>query len=338
MAWLTATYLIDADAEHIEAAPQALAIEQSVECPLEAVRDERIRDEVVARVAAIAPAGDGPVSAWTFGSRSETTCYEPAQFMNMVFGNCSLWDDVQLVDLDLPPALLARFGGPRHGIAGIRALVDAPQRALTSVAMKPQGMPTAELARMCRTFALGGHRHREGRSRHRRSGVLAVRRARAGVSGGDRGGRRRDRQAVVLRAAPDRHAARAARARAHRARRRRTRRARGADDRRAARRSPTSSTSSPSSCTSRTRRSAAPRASRRRCCSAASSGCSAPTRRSSSTTAAASRIRKTNAARSPPPRARRGATCARRCRCPRAGCASTASTSCSTSTVPTRCC
>jgi ribulose-bisphosphate carboxylase large chain len=155
MAWLNATYAIDSDAEHIEARAQALAVEQSVECPLEAVRDQRVRDEVVARVAEIAPAGDG---RFRVGVRIavETTCYEPAQLLNMVFGNCSLWEGVQLVGFDLPPALLARFAGPRHGIAGIRALVDAPHRALTSVAMKPQGLPTAELARMCRTFAAAG--------------------------------------------------------------------------------------------------------------------------------------------------------------------------------------
>lgn len=155
MAWLTATYLIESDAAHVEARAQALAIEQSVECPLEAVRDQRIRDEVVARVAEIAPAGDGRFRV-DVRIAVETTCYEPAQFVNMVFGNCSLWNDVQLIDLDLPAELLARFGGPRHGIAGIRALVEAPRRALTSVAMKPQGMPATELARMCRTFASAG--------------------------------------------------------------------------------------------------------------------------------------------------------------------------------------
>jgi ribulose-bisphosphate carboxylase large chain len=155
MAWLTATYLIDSDAAHIEARAEALAIEQSVECPLEAVRDERIRDEVVARVEQIAPAGDGRFRV-DVRIAVVTTCYEPAQLVNMVFGNCSLWEGVQLVDLDLPPELLARFAGPRHGIAGIRSLMDAPHRALTSVAMKPQGLPTAELARMCRTFATAG--------------------------------------------------------------------------------------------------------------------------------------------------------------------------------------
>jgi ribulose-bisphosphate carboxylase large chain len=138
MAWLTATYLIEADAAHIEARAEALAIEQSVECPLEAVRDTRVRDEVVARVEEIAQAEEGRYRV-DVRIAVETTCYEPAQLVNMVFGNCSLWDD-----------------GPRHGIAGIRALVDAPHRALTSVAMKPQGLPTTELARMCRTFATAG--------------------------------------------------------------------------------------------------------------------------------------------------------------------------------------
>jgi ribulose-bisphosphate carboxylase large chain len=155
MAWLTATYLIEADAAEIEARAQALAIEQSVECPLEAVSDQRVRDEVVARVDAIAPAENGRYRV-DVRIAVETTCYEPAQLVNMIFGNCSLWEGVQLIDLDLPPALIARFAGPRHGIGGMRALVDAPHRALTSVAMKPQGLPTAELARMCRTFASAG--------------------------------------------------------------------------------------------------------------------------------------------------------------------------------------
>ncbi len=155
MAWLTATYLIEAEPDRIEARAQDVAIEQSVECPLEAVRDQRVRDEVVARVDSIEPADAGRYRV-NVRIAVETTGYEPAQFMNMVFGNCSMWDDVQLIGLDLPPGLLARFGGPRHGIDGIRTLVDAPYRALTSVAMKPQGLPTAELAGMCRTFALAG--------------------------------------------------------------------------------------------------------------------------------------------------------------------------------------
>ena len=152
---LTATYLIDSDAALIEDRAQALAIEQSVECPLEAIRDPRIRDDIVARVASIDRAGAERYCV-AVEIAVETTGFETAQLINMIFGNCSLWENVQLVGLDLPPQLLAHFAGPRHGIGGIRALVDAPQRPLTGAAMKPQGLRVAELARLCRTFALAG--------------------------------------------------------------------------------------------------------------------------------------------------------------------------------------
>jgi len=155
MSWLTATYLVESEPERIEARAAAIASEQSVECPLEAIGDARILDEIVARVAAIEPDGenryrvDVQIATQTIGTN-------PAQFINMVFGNASLWDNVQLADLALPPTVLERFAGPRHGIAGIRALLDAPQRALTNAAMKPQGMHVPELAALCRTFALAG--------------------------------------------------------------------------------------------------------------------------------------------------------------------------------------
>jgi ribulose-bisphosphate carboxylase large chain len=155
MAWLTATYVIESEPERIEERAQALAIEQSVECPLEAVRDPRIRDEIVARVASIEPVADGRYRV-AVRIATQTTGGETAQLVNMIFGNCSLWDNVQFVDLELTAELLARFPGPRHGIAGIRALLDAPRRPLTAAAMKPQGMRVGELAAMCRTFALAG--------------------------------------------------------------------------------------------------------------------------------------------------------------------------------------
>ncbi len=155
MAWLTATYLIDSEPALVEARAEALALEQSVECPLAAIGDQRILDEIVGRVAGIAQVDERRFRVDVELSVA-TTGGETAQLMNMIFGNCSLWDDVQFAGLDLPPALLAQFPGPRHGIAGIRALVGAPARALTSAANKPQGLPVAELARLTRTFALAG--------------------------------------------------------------------------------------------------------------------------------------------------------------------------------------
>lgn len=155
MSWLTATYLIDARPDEIEARAQTLALEQSVECPLEAIGDRRVLDEIVARVDAIKPVAENRYRV-DVKIAVETIGGEPAQFMNMIFGNCSLWEYVRLVDLALPQGLSGRFPGPNHGIAGIRTLLGAGERALTSTALKPQGVPVAELARLCTVFARGG--------------------------------------------------------------------------------------------------------------------------------------------------------------------------------------
>ena len=155
MSWLTATYLVTCEERDVAARAAAIASEQSVECPLEAIGEQRILDEIVARVTAIEPAGPGQfrvdvaIAAQTIGAN-------PVQFINMVFGNASLWDDVAFAGLDVPDDVLALFPGPRHGIAGIRRLLGAPARAMTNAAMKPQGLHVPELAAMCRTFALAG--------------------------------------------------------------------------------------------------------------------------------------------------------------------------------------
>jgi ribulose-bisphosphate carboxylase large chain len=155
MAWLTATYHVAAPPERVEARARALALEQSVECPLEAIGDQRVLDEVVGRVGEIEQLGpelfrvDIRLAVQTIGA-------DTAQLINMLFGNASIWEDVEFVDVVLPDDVAANFTGPRHGIAGVRALVGAPERALTQVALKPQGLPVADLAAMARTFALAG--------------------------------------------------------------------------------------------------------------------------------------------------------------------------------------
>ncbi len=152
---LTVTFLVETTAERVDERARAIALEQSVECPIEAIHDARVRDEIAGRVGTIERADE---RRWRVDVELavETTGFEPAQLVNMISGNSSLWDDVQLLDVALPDELLARFVGPRHGLAGVRALLDAPHRALTAVAVKPQGLPVSELARLCATFAEAG--------------------------------------------------------------------------------------------------------------------------------------------------------------------------------------
>ncbi len=152
---LIATYLVHAEPGAIEARAQAIAVEQSVEMPLEAINDRDILDRIVGRVEDIADRG-GDAFAVRISLADSTVGTDAGQLLNMAFGNTSLQPDVALDDLEVPAALAARFGGPRHGLAGLRERVGAGRRALTCSAIKPQGLPPERLADIAGRFALGG--------------------------------------------------------------------------------------------------------------------------------------------------------------------------------------
>src|SRR5437899_12331412 len=153
--WIEATYRVRASASAIDARAQASALEQSIELPIEAVSDARVLNEVVARVVQIVPA-DGRAFDATIRLAAETTGFEAGQLLNMLFGNTSLQDDVTLLDVEFPSSFVAHFGGPRFGIAGIRELTGARGRPLTCSALKPQGLPAADLAAIAGALARAG--------------------------------------------------------------------------------------------------------------------------------------------------------------------------------------
>jgi ribulose-bisphosphate carboxylase large chain len=151
---ILATYRISAPESEIRARAEALAAEQSVEMPVAAIRDERILREIVASVESVSPR-DGAFDV-VLGIAPATTGYETSQLVNMLFGNCSLQPEVELVDVELPTGYEKAFPGPRFGIEGIRTLARARGRPLTCSALKPQGSSPRELAALARTFALAG--------------------------------------------------------------------------------------------------------------------------------------------------------------------------------------
>lgn len=151
---IRATYRVAAPEAGIEARARALAIEQSVEMPLEAIDDAHVLDEVAARVESIAPrAGAFEV---VLGIAPSTTGHEASQLLNMLFGNCSLQPEVELVDVAFPAGYERSFPGPRFGIEGIRELTRAEGRPLTCTALKPQGSTVERLAALAGTFARAG--------------------------------------------------------------------------------------------------------------------------------------------------------------------------------------
>jgi ribulose-bisphosphate carboxylase large chain len=152
---VTVTYHVRSGADAIAARAQAIAVEQSVEMPLEAIDSPDVLRDIVGEVEAIEPCGDG-LFAVRIGLAPATIGNDGGQLLNMLFGNTSLHDDVTLHDVALPPDLVAAFGGPGHGIAGLRRRVAAPHRALTCSALKPQGLPAEQLGRLAERFARGG--------------------------------------------------------------------------------------------------------------------------------------------------------------------------------------
>lgn len=152
---LTAAYRIATDASAIEARATALAVEQSVELPLAVIDSEAVLNDTVGEVQDIRELRPGLFEV-RLALAVATTGSEPGQLMNMLFGNASILEDVTLVDVDLPAELTARFGGPNHGLEGLRARVGADARAMTCSALKPQGLTSDALADLAGRLARGG--------------------------------------------------------------------------------------------------------------------------------------------------------------------------------------
>jgi ribulose-bisphosphate carboxylase large chain len=151
---ILATYRIIAPEAESRTRAEALAIEQSVEMPLDAIDDRRVVDAIVAKVVDIRLHGDS--FEVDLGIAPETTGNEPAQLMNMLFGNCSLQPEIELIDVQFPAGYEKAFPGPRFGIEGIRNITNAEGRPLTCAALKPQGSSVEHLAKLAYTFARAG--------------------------------------------------------------------------------------------------------------------------------------------------------------------------------------
>ncbi|MGH7498900.1 MAG: RuBisCO large subunit C-terminal-like domain-containing protein [Gemmatimonadales bacterium] len=152
---LRVTYLVRASAEEIEARAESLMLEQTVELPRAAVRDQLVVDRVVGSVEAIEPdRGEG--FRVTIAQPIATAAADPAQLLNVLFGNSSLQSDVVLEDVDLPGEAFDWLPGPRAGIAGLRALTGVPSRPLLATALKPMGFGIDRLATLCLGFARAG--------------------------------------------------------------------------------------------------------------------------------------------------------------------------------------
>lgn len=141
--------------ESIETLAKEIAYEQTVEVSDACIQEEFIRTEVAGQVRTIEVIGESLFRV-VIGYHPDVTGYEVPQFLNVLYGNISIKDNIKIVDISLPVELLRIFPGPDYGIEGIRLLTGVYGRPLACTALKPMGADIKTFAEIAKSFALGG--------------------------------------------------------------------------------------------------------------------------------------------------------------------------------------
>lgn len=166
-AFVVATYFVETTAADLVKKAGEIAIGQTtggwVELP-QATRD--VMQRAVGRVLAVVevPPGD---DRKTFAEPRrcvariafpvENVANDLGALLVAVYGKVSLDGTIKLVDLELPSSFVKKQPGPKHGIAGIRAKLGAPDRPLAMSIFKPTlGLEFERLAEMAAEQAEGG--------------------------------------------------------------------------------------------------------------------------------------------------------------------------------------
>jgi ribulose-bisphosphate carboxylase large chain len=150
------------DHRTIDQHAQDITVEQTVEIPVDCIPQEIVRGNILGRVENIVPsltrgAGNkGNLFDVTISYRCDLTEYALPQFLNVLFGNISLKNNIKVTGLKLPGSFLAHFAGPTHGIDGIRKMLGVFGRPLACTALKPVGLKGEKLAAMAAQCARGG--------------------------------------------------------------------------------------------------------------------------------------------------------------------------------------
>jgi ribulose-bisphosphate carboxylase large chain len=134
---------------------QFICVEQTIEFPHELVPPGEMHDQMVGQVESFTK-GEEQTYRVLISYAVETSGFELAQYLNVVYGNISFLPGIRVERLELPPSLTCAFKGPRFGRVGIRELVGAPARPLVSTALKPMGLSPLQMAEMAFQCALGG--------------------------------------------------------------------------------------------------------------------------------------------------------------------------------------
>ena len=131
----------------------AIRVEQTIEFPYKLAKTW-IQNEVVGQVVSVTVKENKSLVKITYAS--EVVGNELPQFLNLLWGNVSLFNGVKVTDIKFPETFLNSFSGPRFGIKGLRQLLNIDKRPILMTALKPMGESSIDLAKMATTLVEGG--------------------------------------------------------------------------------------------------------------------------------------------------------------------------------------
>ena len=147
--------LTPAPGENAADKARGIALEQTAELPARCI-PETLLETHVGQLVDLQQTDDNTWNA-SIAYAPELCGGEATQLLNLLFGNISMKAGILITGIDWPPALLEHFGGPGHGITGLRSLLQLPpHQPLSCTALKPMGSDASALAAMTRAFAAGG--------------------------------------------------------------------------------------------------------------------------------------------------------------------------------------
>ena len=141
---IRATYRINA--ADVAAVAEAICVEQTIEFPKH-LAPQWIQEQVTGTVVSI----DGSDVVIDFPRSAADGGF--SQFLNVIWGNVSLFAGVRLIAVSVPDGFSA---GPRYGVAGLREHLGVGSRPLLATALKPMGLSSGELATLAGRLAAGG--------------------------------------------------------------------------------------------------------------------------------------------------------------------------------------
>jgi ribulose-bisphosphate carboxylase large chain len=127
----------------------AIRAEQTIEFPYE-LATTWIQEQVVGHIV------EAHESVVTIAYNPDVIGGDIVQFLNLLWGNVSLFKGVRVIDISLPDSVLAAFPGPRFGVDGLRTIFDEPTRPLLCTALKPMGRSADDLAADARILTESG--------------------------------------------------------------------------------------------------------------------------------------------------------------------------------------